>query len=112
MTPEGKFKKRLIGKLVKRFPGCFVLKPDSSEVQGIPDLLILYNDTWAALECKKDKTATHRPNQDFYVDLMNRMSFSAFIFPENEEEVLDALQLAFESRGASRIFESQPVSLG
>ena len=89
---ENKFKTRLVGELKKMFPGCIVIHPDPNDIQGIPDLIMLYEDRWAALEGKKNATARHRPNQDYYVDLMNRMSFAAFIYPENKEEVLHELQ--------------------
>lgn len=89
---ESRFQADLIRDLKDRFPGCIVLKNDSSYIQGIPDLTIFYEDMWATLECKKDKRASHQPNQDYYVDLMNDMSFSAFIYPENKEEVLDELE--------------------
>lgn len=95
MTPEGKFKAELRRELGVRFPGCIVMQLDSQEIQGIPDLLVLYQDKWATLECKKSERASHRPNQDYYVDLMNDMSFSAFIFPENKEAVLNELQQTF-----------------
>lgn len=93
---ENKFKAILIRELKERFPGCVVLHMDANSVQGIPDLLILYGGRWAALEGKKSAGASHRPNQDYYVDLMNRMSFAAFIYPENKEEVLNELQQALE----------------
>ena len=89
---ESRFQADLIRDLKDRFPGCIVLKNDSSYIQGIPDLTIFYEDMWATLECKKNKRASHQPNQDYYVDLMNEMSFSAFIYPENKEEVLDELE--------------------
>ena len=95
MTPEGKFKAELRRELGVRFPGCIVMQLDSQEIQGIPDLLVLYQDKWATLECKKSKNAAHRPNQDYYVNLMKDMSYSAFIFPENKEEVLSELQQTF-----------------
>ena len=83
--------------LKQLFEGCIVMKNDSSYIQGIPDLLILYNNKWAALECKKTARASKRPNQDYYVGLMDKMSFAKFISPENKEEVLHALQQAFKS---------------
>ena len=70
---------------------------DSSDIQGIPDLLVLYNDKWATLESKKSATASHRPNQDYYVAKMNAMSFSRFIYPENKEDVLDELRESFKA---------------
>ena len=93
---ENKFKTRLVKELEQIFPGCLVLHLDPNEIQGIPDLLILYNDKWAALEGKKNATASHRPNQEYYVDLMNNMSYAAFIYPENKEEILDELYETFE----------------
>lgn len=99
---ESKFQSDLIKDLKERFPGSVVLKNDASYCQGVPDLIVLYKDKWATLECKKDKTSKHRPNQDYYVNKMNDMSFSAFIFPENREETLDALERTFKSRRKTR----------
>lgn len=92
---ENKFQSKLIKELKKEFPGCMVLKNDSSYIQGVPDLLVLYKDKWSALEVKKNSTAKHQPNQDYYVDKMNEMSHSAFIYPENKDQVLDDLRKAF-----------------
>lgn len=94
---ESGFQDRLIKKIENRFPGCMIMKLDSSYIQGIPDLLILFGDKWAVLECKKHASARRQPNQEYYVDLMNKMSFARFVSPENEEEVLYELQQAFES---------------
>jgi predicted RecB family nuclease len=94
---ENCFKTNLARELKERFPGCMVVHLDPNEIQGIPDLLILYGDRWAALEGKKSKNAPHRPNQDYYIQLMNHMSFAAVIYPENKEEVLYELQQTFES---------------
>ena len=104
MTPEGKFKADLKREIEHRFPGSMVIHMDATEKQGIPDLLILYRDKWAALEGKESKRASHRPNQDYYVNLMDKMSYAAFIYPENKEEILDELQSAFETGRPSRAF--------
>ena len=90
---ESGFQDKLIVDLKRLFHGCMVFKMD--QVQGIPDLLILYKDRWAALECKKSAKAKKQPNQEYYVGLMDDMSFSRFISPENKEEVLDELYQAF-----------------
>lgn len=95
---ESAYQASLINKIKARFPGCIIMKNDSSYIQGIPDLLILYNDRWASLEVKKSENAKHRPNQDYYVEKMNEMSYSAFIFPENEEEVLDEMARSLKRR--------------
>lgn len=92
---ESKYQKELIRKLQDIFTGCIVVKNDPNYIQGIPDLLILYKDKWAALECKRNCKASHRPNQDYYVSKMEEMSFAAFIFPENEEFVLNRLKRYF-----------------
>lgn len=92
---ESGFQDKLIQDLKILFPGCMTFKMD--QFQGIPDLLILYKDRWASLECKKHKNAIRQPNQEYYVSLMNEMSFSRFIYPENKEEVLYDLQQAWQS---------------
>lgn len=94
---ENKYQAHLIKVLYQMFPGCIVLINDSARMQGIPDLTVLWERCWAMLEVKAYHGAPHRPNQDYYVDLANGMSFGAFIFPENEEEVLSALQRSFEA---------------
>lgn len=94
---ESKFQSDLIKELKERFPGCIVMKNDASYIQGIPDLSILYLDKWATLECKKTKTSNHQPNQDYFVNKMNQMSFSRFIYPENKEEVINDLERTFKT---------------
>lgn len=91
---ERDYQTKLIKQLRDIFPGCVIMKNDSDYLQGIPDLTILYRDRWATLEVKMSESSSHQPNQDYYVGLMGRMSFSAFIFPENEEEVLSDLREA------------------
>lgn len=92
---ESIFQAKLIKELKEMFPGCIVMKNDASYIQGIPDLLVLYNKKWASLEVKKSANASRQPNQKYYVDKMNEMSFSRFICPENRDEVLDELNLYF-----------------
>mgnify|MGYP004570609571 FL=1 len=96
---ENKFKTGLVRELKERFPGCMVIHLDPNEIQGIPDLLVLYGTAWGALEGKKSATASHRPNQDYYVQQMDEMSFASFIYPENKEEVLNELARSFEAYG-------------
>lgn len=100
---ESKFKTKLIQELRDLFPGCIVIHSDPTDIQGIPDLIILYNDKWAALEGKRFATADLQPNQEYYIRLMNQMSFASFIFPENKEEVLNALQSAFRFSRPTRL---------
>lgn len=95
MARESSFQAKLIAKLKKMFPGCFVLKNDANYIQGFPDLTVLYRNKWALLECKRDSEAHKQPNQQYYIDRGNEMCFARFICPENEEEVLHDLQRAF-----------------
>lgn len=94
---ENKFQAKLIKELKEEFPGCIVMKNDSSYIQGIPDLLILHEDRWAGLEVKKSANAKKQPNQEYYVDKMNEMSFAKFIHPENKEEILNELRTTFRA---------------
>lgn len=96
---ERDFQSKLIKEIKKKFPGCIVMKNDSSYIQGIPDLTVLYQDKWAMLEVKRSKTASHRPNQEYYVGKMDEMSFARFICPENKQEVLHEMEHAFRSSG-------------
>lgn len=95
---ERDFQSKLIKELKQIFDGCIIMKNDPDYIQGIPDLLILFEDKWAALEVKKSAKASHRPNQDYYVSRMDAMSYARFIYPENKEEVLYELQQALFSR--------------
>lgn len=102
---ESRFKTNLINELEDMFPGCIVVHLDPNEIQGIPDILVLYKNKWAALEGKKHKNSPHQPNQDYYVSVMNEMSYASFIYPENKEEVLHELQQTFRSRRSTRLLE-------
>ena len=96
---ENQYQARLIKKLEKLFPGCFVVKNDSAYQQGILDLTVLYGPKWASLEVKASEDSVIQPNQRHFVERFDDMSFAAFIYPENEAEVLSALQQAFEPSG-------------
>lgn len=106
MRLERDYQARLIKKIERLLPGCLVLKNDSGYLQGIPDLTILFEDQWAVLEVKPKTPTSSRdfePNQEWYIDQLNQMSFSACIYPANEEDVLDALQRQFKARRKTRV---------
>jgi hypothetical protein len=94
---ERDYQAKLIKKLKAMFPGCIILKNDAGYLQGFPDLTVLFHGHWATLECKRNAKASHQPNQEYYIAMTNEMSFGRFIFPENEEEVLNDLQQAFRT---------------
>lgn len=104
---ENRYQARLIKKLYRLFPDCVILKNDPDYLQGILDLTILNGRRWAMLEVKASRRASSRPNQDYYVEKLGAMSFAAYIFPENEEEVLSALQQALAPRRRTRVPQPQ-----
>lgn len=93
---ESKFQKDLMDEIKKEFPGCLVMKNDSAYIQGIPDWTILYKDKWAVLEAKREANANKQPNQDYYVEKLNDMSYSRFVYPENKDEVINELRRFFK----------------
>lgn len=100
---ENDFQAGLIKEIKNMFPGCHVLKNDANYIQGFPDLLILFKNMWAALECKRNSKAARQPNQEYYIEELGKMSYASFISPENKEEVLDELQQTFKPRRSTRI---------
>ena len=94
---ENKFQANLIREIKERFDGCVVLKNDANYIQGIPDLSVMHGNKWAMLECKKSAVEKHQPNQDYYIEQCNNMSFARFIYPENKEDVLDAMEEFFKT---------------
>jgi len=103
---EAQYQAKLVQKLNQRFPGCLILRGDAFRDQGILDLFILYNKRWASLEVKASRSAPTRPNQDHFVERLGEMSFATYIYPENEKEVLDALEQALKPPRRTRISES------
>ena len=95
---ESEYQSKLKKRLQQEFPDAIIQKLDSGVKQGVPDLLILNGNKWAALEVKRTQKSTHRPNQDYYVKRMNEMSYASFVYPENEEEVVDELKKVFKKR--------------
>lgn len=98
---ESGFQDKLISDIREQLPNSMIFKMEQR--QGIPDLLILNEDRWACLECKRSQKATHQPNQDYYVDTMNNMSFASFIYPENKQEVLNELYKALRPSRKARV---------
>ena len=92
---ESAFQRKVIARLKLTFPNCIVQKENEQYRQGAPDLLILFKDKWAALETKRSKDAPHRPNQGYWVERMDKMSYASFIYPENEEQVFKELEEVF-----------------
>jgi len=105
---ESQYQTELVKKLKRLYPGCLVQKSDPDWQQGFPDLILLLDGGfWALLEVKRSERALMQPNQEFFVNKGVEMSFGAFIFPENEEEVLRALQFAYERHRAARVSLAQ-----
>jgi hypothetical protein len=100
---ERRFQAKVIRELRDLLPGCVILKNDPNYLQGIPDTLVLYGNRWAALEIKSSERADIQPNQVYYIDHLDQMSFAAFIYPDNKDDVLNALQLALRPRRQARL---------
>lgn len=97
------YKAKLVVKLKEMFPGCQIFRNDPKDShQGVPDLTIIYGDRWAMLEAKAAADSAVQPNQPHWVEHYNRLSFAAFIYPENEEEVLNALKQVLAPSGSTR----------
>jgi DNA-directed RNA polymerase specialized sigma54-like protein len=105
MSKDG-FQAKLIRELRYRYPGCVILKNDANYLQGIPDILILWKDRWAALEVKEDASDNVEANQIYYVNLLNGMSFAAFIYPANRDEVIHDLQRALGAARRTRVSQA------
>ena len=91
---ETAFERAFVKKLARIFPGCIILKGQSAQLQGIPDRLVIWRNRWAFLEFKRSKTAVRQPNQEWYVGMLNDWSYASFVYPENEEQVLNEIQQA------------------
>ena len=100
---ESVFKKKLINRILREFPGAIVLKADANYIQGITDNFILFEDKWAAFEAKRNMFAPHQPNQDYYVDSLNEMSYASFVYPENEEQFIHEIQQSLRPNRPTRI---------
>lgn len=97
---ESVFQARLIKKLRAMYPDSDILKNDANYRQGYPDLTVRIGNECVMLECKASSKARKQPNQQYYVDRINNTGgFARFIYPENEEEVLDEIQRSFANRG-------------
>lgn len=97
-TGRNGFQYQMRKRLEREFPGCIVLKNDPFWIQGVPDLLLLWGDQWVALETKAKPKSNRQPNQPYYIDLMDRMSYASFVSPDNVEEVIDEIRRSFGSR--------------
>ncbi len=92
----------------KELPTSVILKLDSGYMQGIPDLAVFYNCRWGVLEVKRSALEDYQPNQEYYLDLLGKMSFSATIHPSNKKEVIHELvKVLTEPCGCARHSQSQ-----
>lgn len=92
---ESAFQKKFLDRIRREFPDCVILKNDPNYIQGIPDWIVLYDNKWVALEMKRSINSPRRPNQEYYIDQLDGMSYAAFVYPENADEILDAIRFIF-----------------
>lgn len=103
MTPESEFKKRLMREIERQYPGAVILKNDANARQGIPDHIILFGPRWAMFEAKAYQYSHRQPNQQYYIDVLNQMSFASFVYPQNKEWFLNELQQALRPDRRARL---------
>jgi len=104
---ESIFEMKLVQDLMHLYPNAIILKTYPNYIQGFPDRLMLLNDRWAAFEIKSHHNARHQPNQDYYIELLNRMSFASFVYPANREEFFNEIQFALRSVWETRVFKRE-----
>lgn len=104
MKRETQYQRLVIRRLESEYPGCIILKIPSDQIQGIPDLLILYEDRWAMLEVKTSVDEPFQPNQEYYIAHINEtMSYCSVIYPENEDQVFYELSYSLGDRRSARL---------
>lgn len=74
-------------------PKAIIMKNDANYVQGIPDWIVIDQSGVYIFEIKRNKCASRQPNQEYYINYFRKLGYyAAIVYPENEEEVLDAIQ--------------------
>lgn len=101
---EADYKPGLMKRIARRFSHYGEVRfqhnnPNAPESQGIPDLTVYIGPMWVLLEVKRSEKSKKRPNQDYWIEYYGRTTFTAFICPENEEEVLNALERSLAAGG-------------
>lgn len=95
---EASFKVKAKQEIMKRFPDLDLDFINSGiNDRSMPDLFIIGPNFWAALEFKRKKHSSHRPNQDHHIARLNKKGYATFVYPENLEEVLNGLEELFSS---------------
>lgn len=91
---ESEYQAYLIKRIEREIlPGSLVIKNDPNYRQGIPDLSVFFGQKYGMLEVKASEKSREQPNQRWYLEHFGG-AYSNFIYPENEEEVLFALEKA------------------
>lgn len=92
---EKEFESDYLDRLEKEFPGCVIIKGNSTMRQGIPDRLLLHEDNWAFLEFKRASNSDQQENQEYYIQKFGEMSYASFVHPGNADEVISEIHQAF-----------------
>jgi hypothetical protein len=99
---EAVYKPGLMTRIVTRFSRFGEVRfqhndPNMPGQQGIPDLTVYVGPYWMLLETKRSEKSRKRPNQDYWIEYWSKVTFCSMIFPENEEEVLNAMERSLEA---------------
>lgn len=95
---EREFQPKLNEEVKRRMPTCEIIRLDANKnYQGIPDFLVLCPEGWGIFETKRRPNSRKQPNQDHHIKRLSKIGFSAFINPDNMDEVLDDFQSTLRS---------------
>ena len=95
---EKNFKTRLLKRLNNIEHGYFFCK-EALALRGLPDIIGVYKGMFVGLECKKSESESRRstgrtPLQNHILQKIKIAGgFAEFIYPENEDEVLQEMIL-------------------
>ena len=98
MVKETDFKRKLYKEIRERFPGTEVIINDANYIQGFPDATVYFpNGKYILLEGKRESNSSRRPNQDYYVNESPLKNNAMFVYPENKNEVMAALEKRYNN---------------
>lgn len=95
---ERNFQQKLIKELKNLGFTVWKNQQNATTETARPDLLVLKGVFWGCLEVKKERLAKHRPLQDVKVLKYNQMSYAAFVYPENKDQIINQLLLLADER--------------
>lgn len=78
---ESNFQADLKKEIETLFPGAVIMKNDPNDIQGIPDLTVIWRDHWAWLECKTRNKCSQTVEPRFLYSVCTPLFFRGFYLP-------------------------------